>query len=93
MTRGPNPSHPITLTPDETATLRRLIRAHRTPQSVVMRAEIVLTAAEQPTWTNPQIAAASGTSARIVRKWRRRWVETHTLTDAPRSGAPRRFSP
>ena len=27
-----------------------------------------------------------------VRKWRRRWNETHVLQDAPRSGAPRRFS-
>ena len=27
-----------------------------------------------------------------VRKWRRRWQETHRLQDAPRSGAPRRFS-
>ncbi len=29
---------------------------------------------------------------RLVRKWRRRWQETHSLTDLPRSGAPRRFS-
>jgi hypothetical protein len=28
-----------------------------------------------------------------VRTWRGRWVKTHSLTDAPRSGAPRRFSP
>ena len=28
-----------------------------------------------------------------MRKWRARWVETHSLSDAPRSGAPRRFSP
>jgi hypothetical protein len=34
-----------------------------------------------------------GTSDRQVRKWRKRWVTTHTLADAPRSGAPRRFSP
>jgi hypothetical protein len=29
----------------------------------------------------------------MVRKWRRRWNTTHSLDDAPRSGAPRRFSP
>jgi hypothetical protein len=29
----------------------------------------------------------------MVRKWRRRWNETHSLDDAPRSGAPRHFSP
>jgi hypothetical protein len=28
-----------------------------------------------------------------VRKWRKRWMLSHTLADAPRSGAPRRFSP
>jgi hypothetical protein len=28
-----------------------------------------------------------------VRKWRRRWSQTQSLNDAPRSGAPRRFSP
>src|SRR6266536_2903698 len=29
---------------------------------------------------------------RLVRKWRRRWQESRSLKDAPRSGAPRRFS-
>lgn len=91
--RGPKPHYPITLT-DETAThLHQVIRAHSTPQAQVLRARIVLTAFEQPTWSNDRIAHTLGTSDRMVRKWRRRWVETHTLSDAPRSGAPRRFSP
>jgi hypothetical protein len=34
-----------------------------------------------------------GTTDRTVRAWRGRWVKTHSLVDAPRSGAPRRFSP
>jgi hypothetical protein len=34
-----------------------------------------------------------GTTDRTVRTWRGRWVKTHSLADAPRSGAPRRFSP
>src|SRR6266852_7276139 len=34
-----------------------------------------------------------GTLDRTVRKWRGRWVKPHSLADAPRSGAPRRFSP
>jgi hypothetical protein len=29
----------------------------------------------------------------MVRKWRQRWSQTRSLSDAPRSGAPRRFSP
>lgn len=43
--------------------------------------------------SNQQLAQAVGTSDRIVRKWRKRWTETQSLEDAPRSGAPRRFSP
>ena len=59
----------------------------------LLRARIVLTAFEQPTWSNNQIARTLGTSDRMVRKWRKRWVETQSLEDAPRAGAPRRFSP
>ena len=91
--RGPKPHYPITLTDDTAAHLRQLIRAHSTPQAQVLRARIVLTAFEQPDWSNDRIARTLGTSDRMVRKWRRRWLETHSLSDAPRSGAPRRFSP
>ena len=91
--RGPKPAYPIELTHNQALDLRRLIRAHTTAQTHVARAKIVVTAAEQPTWNNQQIAKAVGTSDRMVRKWRRRWSATHSLDDAPRSGAPRRFSP
>src|SRR5215216_4476751 len=93
MMRGPKPLYPIVLTEQAAAQLHQLIRAHSTPQAQVLRARIVLTAFEQPDWSNDQIAQSLGTSDRMVRKWRRRWVETHSLSDAPRSGAPRRFSP
>jgi transposase len=91
--RGPKPAYPIELTDTQAAQLERLIRAHTTAQTLVVRAKIVLTAAAQPSWTNQQIAEHLGTSDRMVRQWRRRWSETHSLDDAPRSGAPRRFSP
>jgi hypothetical protein len=91
--RGPKPTYPIDLTVDEATTLRQLIRAHTTAQALVVRAQIVVTAYDHPTWNNRQVADLVGTSDRLVRKWRRRWVETHSLQDAPRSGAPRRFSP
>lgn len=91
--RGPKPNYPITLTDDTAADFRQLIRAHSTPQAQVLRARSVLAAFEQPNWSNDRIAQTLGTSDRMVRKWRRRWVETHSLSDAPRSGAPRRFSP
>jgi len=58
-----------------------------------VRARIILQASEHPESSNQQIAAQVGTSDRQVRKWRKRWVTTHILADAPRSGAPRRFSP
>jgi len=91
--RGPKPHYPIRLRDETVAHLRARIRAHSTPQVQVLRARIILTAFEQPDWSNEQIAQTLRTSDRMVRKWRRRWVETQSLEDAPRSGAPRRFSP
>jgi transposase-like protein len=91
--RGPRPAYPIELTAEEVEQLHQLVRAHTSPQAQVVRAQIILQAFEHPESSNQQIAAHVGTSDRQVRKWRKRWILTHTLTDAPRSGAPRRFSP
>lgn len=91
--RGPKPSYPIQLSDADAAKLRRRLRAHSTPQADVLRAQIVLAAHDHPDWSNQQIAQTLGTSDRMVRKWRRRWTEQQSLADAPRSGAPRRFSP
>src|SRR5215467_3324602 len=91
--RGPKPSYPIELRAQEIEHLRRVIHAHKSPQAQVERARIVLTTHEHPDWSAEQVAQASGTSDRMVRKWRKRWVSTQSLADAPRSGAPRRFSP
>ena len=91
--RGPKPSHPIVLTAEEQEQIGSLVRAHTTGQSLAIRAQIVLLAHEHPEWSNQQIAQAICTSDRLVRKWRQRWVTTHSLADAPRCGAPRRFSP
>ncbi len=93
MTRGPNPVYTIQLAPDEAEHLRRLTRAHSTPHAHVLRAHIVLAAHDHPDWSNQPIAHALTTSDRMVRKWRRRWYATRSIADAPRSGAPRRFSP
>jgi len=91
--RGPKPAYPIELTAEEARHLQHLIRAHTTAQTLAMRARIILTAHEHPLQSNQQIAAAVGTTDRTVRAWRGRWVKTHSLADAPRSGAPRRFPP
>jgi hypothetical protein len=91
--RGPKPSYPITLTDAEVKNLEQLIRAYTTPQALALRARIILRAYAHPEQSNQQLASALGTTDRTVRKWRGRWVKTHQLADAPRSGAPRRFSP
>ena len=84
--------HPVQLAPAQVRLLRHLIQAHRTPQAVVRRACIVLSVHAHPGWSSKQIAQSLSVNDRLVRKWRRRWQETHSLTDLPRSGAPRRFS-
>jgi transposase len=91
--RGPKPTHPIELTAQEAKHLEHLVRAHTTPQTLAVRARIILRAHAHPEHNNQQIASAVGTTDRTVRTWRGRWVKTHSLADAPRSGAPRRFSP
>ena len=91
--RGPKTAYPIALTAEEAKHFQQLIRAHTTPQTLAMRARIILTANAHPEQSNQQIASVVGTTDRTVRAWRGRWVKTHSLADAPRSGAPRRFSP
>jgi hypothetical protein len=91
--RGPKSTYKIQLSQEEAKHLQQVVQAHKSPQAHVVRAKIVLTANAHPDWDNQRIAHAVGTSDRMVRKWRGRWVATRRLTDAPRSGAPRRFSP
>jgi len=90
---GPKPAYPVQLSSEQAQQLRQLIRAHTTPQATSFRARIILAAHDHPAWSNQQIGRHVGTADRIVRKWRRRWIETQSLDDAPRPGAPRRFSP
>jgi transposase len=90
---GPKPKYPIKLLDNQIAELRDWINARKTSQVKVMRAKIIMYAHEHPAWSNREIARQVGCSDRVVRKWRRRWVETQSLEDLPRPGAPRRFSP
>ena len=91
--RGPKSTYQIQLKTEEVEQLRHLVRAHSSPQAQVVRAQIVLNVHEHPDWSAQQVAQASQSSDRMVRKWRKRWLQTRTLADAPRSGAPRRFPP
>jgi transposase len=91
-----SPSCPdrITLTGSQRRALARLVRAGRTEQRLVTRAEIVLAAAEGQ--STARIAASLRVCEDTVRKWRRRWCAAPglaSLGDAKRSGRRPKFSP
>ena len=73
--------------------LNEVVAARKSPHAEVQRAKIVLTCADQPDWSDAQVAAEVGCSEGQVRKWRKRWCQTLRLKEAPRSGRPRVFSP
>src|SRR5438105_7122133 len=84
--------HSLLLAPRELDQLKLLVQAHRTPQAVARRAQLIEVSHTHPDWGTKQVARVLNRHESWVRKWRRRWNETHSLQDAPRSGAPRRFS-
>src|SRR5207245_9005307 len=67
-------------------------RAHRATQTLARLSGRIEARHAHPDWSTKQFACAVNRHENWVRKWRRRWPETHSLQDAPRSGAPRRFS-
>ena len=71
--------------------LQAVARAHSTPQSLALRARIVLRAAELDRPTNVKIGHELGCSNLTVGKWRRRYLDLGLsgLQDAMRSGRPR----
>ena len=98
--RGPKPPT-VVLSAEERQGLEGLVRAHRTPQQLAVRARIVLAAAAGQ--NNTQIARQEGVDADTVRLWRMRWLGmqaasledlsiTERLTDAPKPGAPARIT-
>ena len=87
------PKYAIELTTEEEQELRKLANARTAPYVKVVRARILLAAHDHPEWSNLQVAEEAGCTRRTVRKWRRRWAETHSIEDLPRPGRPRRFSP
>jgi transposase len=90
--RKGRPIAPLTLTPEERATLEGWARRGKTSQALALRARIVLRCAEGV--SNQAVAAELGVSRPMVGKWRQRFVADRLpgLTDAPRSGAPRRIT-
>lgn len=99
--RGPKPPG-IELEDLERQELERLVKRHLTPQQLVLRARIVLAAADGA--NNRQIARRLEVSLDMVRRWRERWIAlgaasledlpvAERLTDAPRPGKPRTITP
>src|SRR5437588_4322002 len=98
--RGPKPPV-VELSAEERQGLEAVVRAHRTPQQLALRARIVLAAANG--LNNTQIARQLGVEDDTVRLWRMRWLglqaaspaelsSTERLSDAPKPGAPARVT-
>ena len=85
------PADPIALTPDQKRTLEAWVRAQKTPQSIVLRARIVLMAASG--LSNNRVAIELSTSRPTVIEWRRRFQQggVNALTHI-RPGRGRRIS-
>lgn len=80
------------LTPEAIKNLDRLYRTTRDPR-LRIRAHIVLLAAEKSLLAD-EIAEIVRTDAQTVRRWLKRYAKEglNGLTDAPRSGGPRKVS-
>ncbi len=81
----------------EQKALESLLRAHKTPQQIAIRAQVVLLAAEGT--GNREIARRLEIRNRTVRRWRERWLSwpgkgsvPEKLADAPRSGRKATFT-
>ena len=83
----------ISLTVDERDILEETARAYTSPYIDVIRAKIVLYAAEG--LTNLEIGERLDTPRQIVSKWRKRFFDERLagLEGQPRRGRPGKFSP
>lgn len=83
----------IALTRDERRELEARTRKYTSPYRDVIRAKLVLLAAEG--WSNDVIAARLDTARQIISKWRKRFFDQRLagLDEEPRGGRAARFSP
>src|SRR5467141_3510760 len=83
----------VVLTDEERRRLEAAARRYTSPYRDVVRARIVLYAAEG--LGNDEIAARLDTPRQVVSKWRKRFYDARLggLTDLPRAGRPPSFSP
>jgi transposase len=89
----PRIAPPITLTEAQSQQLQRTCRAATSSQAQVVRARIVLLAAQG--WPNDEIAHELGTNKMTVCKWRGRFAHSGMagLEDGARSGRPGVLTP
>ena len=95
------PAHkasPIELSVEHERKLSALVGAHSTPQKLAERARIILLAASG--LGIEETSQRLGIWRKTASTWRRRWIDAEAtagvasrLSDAPRSGAPARFTP
>ena len=85
----------VTLGGDAQAHLESLVRAHSTPQALVLRCRLILRSAASDHPSNLQVAQELHCNRHTVGRWRSRYLAQGLsgLQDAPRPGRPRRFSP
>jgi transposase/transposase-like protein len=88
---GRRKTYRVQLTEEEKKLLQQQALARKTGQSKARRAKIIIKVDESPDWTDAQIAREIGCSSGLVRKWRKRWCQTHSLEEAPRPGRPGLF--
>ncbi len=83
----------IELSPHERETLEGRARKYTLPYFEVLRAKMILLAAEG--WSNDAIAAALSVGRDVVSLWRQRFFYSRLpgLAERPRSGRPRGFPP
>jgi len=97
----PKRATPIVLSEKEQEGLLQITKRHRSEQQIVLRARIVLVAAQRQ--SNVQIARELDINVDTVRLWRDRWAGlqgidlealsvTERLQDAPRPGVKPKFS-
>lgn len=86
---------PVILAQNARADLHTLLRAHSTPQSLALRARIVLRSADGDRPSNLQISRELGCDNHTVGKWRRRYRDQGLsgLQDAVRPGRPKIIAP
>ena len=86
------PKADLELTAEERSILERFARRRKTNQGLATRSRIILACSEG--LNNKQVAEQLGVAQGTVGKWRSRFVcgRLDALSDAPRSGAPRRIN-